>query len=637
MEDMEGNSEKRKRMSCGLYSERPQNLKEDIRAALEYGFHFIVTQLTHKEFLKGFEGSPDAPYVLGRTDQSLKATEWGRLVVGELSRYVDLDSAGTESGRFQDVDVLEQELGFASHLGVPAVLIHLSGPRNLQLARIINDKLYSDRFNCSIWLQMPMVHISRNDPIGDLEHDTWDWWNDLRTFCDYDKRVGVVLEIPDIKHLPSTEEIDRWIGEPVRALVLKASYFLLNQYGKPVLPKALQEIVKRFMTIDVQYVFHLDIEVSDHSLYVKYMSFLGKKLYVCDTMAEFVQGCEDFLQNPLQPLTEHLEANIYEVFEKDQVKYDTYQKAVNVALERWSSEEVPVIMVVGAGRGPLVQAVLNVSKVLRKPVKIYAVEKNPYAMNTLAHRNKDEWNGKVILVNEDMRHWQAPELADILVSELLGRELLNIILLLLNKHIPGSFGDNELSPECLDGAQRFLKPGTGISIPKQYTSFIAPVQSLKIFNEIRSNRLPDKPLRQFFETPYVVHLANYYQLAPTEPLFEFHHPNYERDNRRFKSVKFPPQARAAILTGFVGFFEAILYEDVTMSTNPSTHTTDMVSWFPIVFPLQNPVHLKAGDVVRVSFWREETTDKVWYEWCLESPFKSSIMNPHGRSYSIKKH
>lgn len=39
-----------------------------------------------------------------------------------------------------------------------------------------------------------------------------------------------------------------------------------------------------------------------------------------------------------------------------------------------------------------------------------------------------------------MREWKAPELADILVSELLG-----------------SFGDNELSPECLDGAQAFLK------------------------------------------------------------------------------------------------------------------------------------------------------------------------------------
>ena len=39
-----------------------------------------------------------------------------------------------------------------------------------------------------------------------------------------------------------------------------------------------------------------------------------------------------------------------------------------------------------------------------------------------------------------MRLVDIPEKADILVTELLG-----------------SFGDNELSPECLDGASRFLK------------------------------------------------------------------------------------------------------------------------------------------------------------------------------------
>lgn len=50
------------------------------------------------------------------------------------------------------------------------------------------------------------------------------------------------------------------------------------------------------------------------------------------------------------------------------------------------------------------------------------------------------WEDKVTVVSSDMREWNAPEKADILVSELLG-----------------SFGDNELSPECLDGVQRFLK------------------------------------------------------------------------------------------------------------------------------------------------------------------------------------
>ena len=50
------------------------------------------------------------------------------------------------------------------------------------------------------------------------------------------------------------------------------------------------------------------------------------------------------------------------------------------------------------------------------------------------------WGEKVQLIFGDMRVIDVPEKADILVSELLG-----------------SFGDNELSPECLDGASRFLK------------------------------------------------------------------------------------------------------------------------------------------------------------------------------------
>ena len=59
-----------------------------------------------------------------------------------------------------------------------------------------------------------------------------------------------------------------------------------------------------------------------------------------------------------------------------------------------------------------------------------------------------------------------PPQADVLVSELLG-----------------SWGDNELSPECLDGAQRYLKPG-GLSIPADYTSFVAPLSSSKLWNEV---------------------------------------------------------------------------------------------------------------------------------------------------------
>jgi hypothetical protein len=64
----------------------------------------------------------------------------------------------------------------------------------------------------------------------------------------------------------------------------------------------------------------------------------------------------------------------------------------------------------------------------------------------LQDRQDKEWRDKVKVLFGDMRFIEVPELADILVSELLG-----------------SFGDNELSPECLDGAMRFLKRSFHVS------------------------------------------------------------------------------------------------------------------------------------------------------------------------------
>ncbi|KAJ8952111.1 hypothetical protein NQ314_007604 [Rhamnusium bicolor] len=614
----EGGDEKRKRMSVGLYVSCPANIKGAIETIFEYGYHFIVTQITHPNYARVLQNGK-FPQNIGRTDRVLKSSEWSRLVVGELTASIDVDSE-VDHIREHSKHLFLQELGFATHLSVPAILIQLTKPNNIQLAHILNAKLTSG-FSYSVWVNLPIIHPSRYSPISETEYDTWDWWNDFRTYCNYDKRLGLVLDIPDTKHTVPSCELDRWIGEPVKAIVIPTSFFLINQHGKPVLSRTHQDIIKKFMSIDVQYIIKPDSE-GDLSLYIRYLHFLGKKLYVQDTMSEFVQGCEDFLQNPLQPLTEHLETNIYEVFEKDQVKYDTYQNAINKAVEAFHKEsgEVPVVMVVGAGRGPLVQAVLNVSYTLNRKVKVYAVEKNPYAVNTLIDRVKNEWCNKVTLINEDMRTYEPPEKADILVSELLG-----------------SFGDNELSPECLDGAQRFLKK-TGISIPSSYTSYLAPLQSIKIFNEIRSNRPADKTLQTCYEMPYVVHLVNYYQIAPPQELFRFTHPNWSEriNNQRYKKLRFQC-TQTSVLTGFAGFFETVLYKEVNLSIHPDTHTPDMVSWFPIVFPLHEPIHVTEGNIIEVSFWRAESQDKVWYEWCLESPVKGCIMNPDGRSYFLKKY
>ena len=79
-------------------------------------------------------------------------------------------------------------------------------------------------------------------------------------------------------------------------------------------------------------------------------------------------------------------------------------------------------MVVGAGRGPLVRAALAAAYETERKVRLYAIEKNPSAIITLLNLKNDTWGDKVKVVAKDMREWDAPEKADILVSELLGNQ-----------------------------------------------------------------------------------------------------------------------------------------------------------------------------------------------------------------------
>ena len=81
----------------------------------------------------------------------------------------------------------------------------------------------------------------------------------------------------------------------------------------------------------------------------------------------------------------------------------------------------------------------------------YAFVASRLHLCSLQNMKAEFWGDMVTVVSCDMRQWLAPELADIIVSELLG-----------------SFGDNELSPECLDGAQRFLKGNLPTTVGTAY-------------------------------------------------------------------------------------------------------------------------------------------------------------------------
>jgi protein arginine N-methyltransferase 5 len=223
-----------------------------------------------------------------------------------------------------------------------------------------------------------------------------------------------------------------------------------------------------------------------------------------------------------------------------------------------------IIMIVGAGRGPFIRRSLRASEMTKVPVKIIAVEKNPNAIVTLKNMIHYENMKNVAIVSGDMRQVQIDEKADIIVSELLG-----------------SFGDNELSPECLYPTERFMHDDT-IYIPCYYKSLATPISSQVLWNDINQMTCPMP-----YEVGYVVKIFSAsYPSEEFKQVFEFEHPAKNIKNKSTKQclMKFTSK-KNTMLHGFGGYFEAKLYQDVWISTNPETHTPKMASWFPIYFPI----------------------------------------------------
>ena len=531
--------------------------------------------------------------------------------------------------------------------------------------------------------------------------DPWLAWQALRSLGEASTRLGVVLQLPASPPPPGA--LDRWIGEPLRAVILPVAAFTPNRRGCPVLGKAHQAALEALFAAGVQVILggptpppgrfgaaagegpqmlppSQEAPTPWPAPFWEYLAFAFRRPPSPDADAALEASYRDYLQAPLQPLQDNLESQTYETFERDGAKYEAYGEAVRRLLEDRARVEkkggaaATVIMVVGAGRGPLVAASLAAADALGAPVRVYAVEKNPNAVITLQGRLASDpaWGlpveaprggagtatqPRVTLIAGDMRGWTPPERADVLVSELLG-----------------SFGDNELSPECLDGAQRLLKRageggpgegGAGISIPSSYTSFLQPVSAARLWADVKGYEDLEHS-----ETPYVVKMHRFSPLAETAPVFTFSHPRGgeaevgngdaamvdgdgdaaatpstppadlaldPRANTRYASLTFARAgAPAGLVHGLAGYFETHLYGGVTLSTHPPTHTPGMASWFPIFFPLAVPFLAPAGMPLTVHMWRCVSPVKVWYEWAVAaaSGAATHIHNVNGRSYFV---
>jgi protein arginine N-methyltransferase 5 len=294
----------------------------------------------------------------------------------------------------------------------------------------------------------------------------------------------------------------------------------------------------------------------------------------------------------LEPLSTHLNSETYELFERDTAKYDLYETAMSAAL---SQKPGALLAVVGAGRGPLVDRALRAGA-----QRIFVVEKNPSACEFLSQRG---WPPYVRIFEGDMRTIELPDRIDILVSELLG-----------------SFGDNELSPECLEGCERLLAPGA-VSIPADYHAVVIPIWSEFWWSTFyRKQWLDSMAIGKMFRAT----------LLADEPkeCWRFVHPGH---NDMTKTAVLEFQAIiSGILHGFGGWFECTLFGDVVLSNSPWI-VGGSFSWHQCIFPMERPFRVEPGTVIKLVMQRINDETGVWYQWYLTEPECTRIHNPMGRS------
>ncbi|WPB03278.1 uncharacterized protein RHO25_007915 [Cercospora beticola] len=647
-------------------------------------------------------------------DTDLGPDEGNIAIIGVVSPWIDLGSPDPLIAHVSR-QVFSLEVAYAAFVGIGNVIVHgpIEGSDHVQYARAVLEGLGLGPY-VQLQILLPITgelelegaegaHLSelareKYMPAPSEEDEaepelfgTWETWNTIRAMGQYSNKLTVALELP--RQLPSLELQSRWFSEPVRTLVMPRTTFLRNQAGYPVLDKGHQQLLSRFLRLKfAPWVLLADVDpieaaedalgqsgpeptpaeaasaaskskAADTLAHLRYMRRLQQTQPSRPPVEKFGQGYQDYIQSPLQPLTDNLESITYEVFEKDPVKYEWYERAVAVALKdiraKLGEDKRPIVCAVaGAGRGPLVTRVLRASKSTGISIVPCAVEKNPNAHVLIQRRNATDplWNKQVLVYKSDMRSWPGPTIdgkvnkVDILVSELLG-----------------SFADNELSPECLDGVQHVLHPDYGVNIPQSYSAHFTPISTPRLHSDLLSRSGEDK-----WELPAVVMLHQYDDLCrgPTQKngqmqsvvfpeltpeikdAWVFSHPIPEaiiahaahraggtldaggftggdgknEHNVRTCHTRFSAKNRG-ICHGLAGYFESVLYapEDrklppIELSTNPITmdqKSKDMISWFPIFFPLKTPLYVPDDAEVEVTMWRQTDDRKVWYEWIVE--------------------
>lgn len=290
----------------------------------------------------------------------------------------------------------------------------------------------------------------------------------------------------------------------------------------------------------------------------------------------------------------------------DRVRMIAFHRAIQEAVSPGS-----IVVDLGTGTGILAQWALEAGA-----ARVYGIDFNQSVLDTAIHRiTAAGLSSRFHPIHGMSFDVELPERADVIISETLG-----------------NIADNEGCVRILTDARARFLTATGIIIPSKVESYLVPVAAVRAHDSVSRDlirggdesltcqaRLRQLGVASRFDTyydtiiPWSSHLATP-RLARTYEFAAAETAEY--------TISLPFAIRHdGTFTGFKGYFVANLSDTVAMdiSGDDIKHGTASDSWKHCYLPIENPVEVRQGDRLTLTFSRRTNTAGhafgQQYRWC----------------------
>ena len=271
----------------------------------------------------------------------------------------------------------------------------------------------------------------------------------------------------------------------------------------------------------------------------------------------------------------------------DRVRMDAWQKAIAQAVKPGD-----VVVDIGAGTG-----VLSFLACAAGARRVYAIEESPIIEVARELTRQGGFGDRLTFLAESSADIRLPEPADVAVG-----------------HVFGAFGLNgDILTTMIDARDRFLRPG-GQLLPRGTELFCAPVEMTEFYartidgwtdgrnSDYRSCRARAVNQMHLCQIPPEAALAAPASLGAVDLL--------QATGSDWKGRAAFEASRAGRMHGLGGWCEARLTAEITASNSP--FSVARLDWSQALFPVEQAVPVRPGDVVEVSF--HLATHGAWMIW-----------------------